>query len=1043
MISARQTLMNAARGRQSYVRAHLKVARALLTNPDRSVPPDNRFLQDELFKINNEEWAVLAFDKPDWKVLDEIRRRHEEGLDLFYLRLSVEFIIANARRVSLMYEKHLQVSQAVFDDDADRLREIIESFSAADSQSLFAFRLVGATNRISTDSLVDYFSNVLRTDWLKKRFMYPFVYFAVNVPSDQYIERFLSYVITGQEETSERAVIRFLLKDDLSLDESLAFKAYTALLCHPFDACEILTNHFELTFAANGSLPEWQLSLVQQLSEKVRSARLQSLANVLTRTALPWVSGPTGTSLERNYGLRREVADSFAALLTPKSYEPPANLPKTRPFAELARLRMSKYPDVGDWNWIREVSRQWNFIDAGRLMDAIMTTLYMYPRQSESYETRQSLRLAMYFGCISSVIIAGPCGDKLATRSLINITETSDVLAACGEHIRPSGEYGDRLWITSAQWSLRAPQEEMRLSEWMGRVREQIRVAPSYLSGIDWAWVDGVISQVRLRPFRGNAAGVHALLLRQVEEPDRDPTPLRTAFEPLVSGMSLSQCVDWLITEFGEEATAFARYLLTPEIILLLGLAANETAALAGRVAALEACVRANGFGRLLTFELFEKESVALTSTLLLKKVNDGQFEIPWGMFQRDVLMKEEDQFASYKALMLQPDVQTLLTTARISTPHKFRNGRVENYTFPNNLWPIAYLILAIIEDFHQHPSFGLEVLLSTRFRHDTLRRELMQAVSEAKRVGIGGVNTQTQAELIARLSSTLATEVDGWLDRRMHSRRPAKPDGLFDLTPTQRELAELVSLLKTKIAFDPIIEHVIDWLKRHLEEQLPTAQATFRAELGTLIRAGVAKHRSALVELNDFRASDISRVASALEAGLLRRIEELSEWFRPAPVEGREPLTFGEVTLAADCLFEGTANRPLFVSRLASSAISVRSLDADKVRLCFDLLSEIFGNAQKHSSHAPARVRIASIKGKGFSGCMFSNLALPIANPYARSIAGERYTSPTDAIFREGNSGLSKIAALAATLIGAKCEVRVYRRASSFHLCVPIWADS
>ena len=60
-------------------------------------------------------------------------------------------------------------------------------------------------------------------------------------------------------------------------------------------------------------------------------------------------------------------------------------------------------------------------------------------------------------------------------------------------------------------------------------VRRDIRIAPSFLTGIDWKWLDDVIP-VGLAPvWRGREAGAYALLLRQVEDRQRDSTILRSA----------------------------------------------------------------------------------------------------------------------------------------------------------------------------------------------------------------------------------------------------------------------------------------------------------------------------------------------------------------------------------------------------------------------------------------------------------------------------------------------------------------------------------
>jgi hypothetical protein len=59
---------------------------------------------------------------------------------------------------------------------------------------------------------------------------------------------------------------------------------------------------------------------------------------------------------------------------------------------------------------------------------------------------------------------------------------------------------------------------------------------------------------------------------------------------------------------------------------------------------------------------------------------------------------------------------------------------------------------------------------------------------------------------------------------------------------------------------------------------------------------------------------------------------------------------------------------------------------------------------------------------------------------PGTRQLSGKKYSSADDALFREGNSGLAKIAALAATLLDQDTEIWIHERRYSFHLWIPMW---
>ncbi len=433
---------------------------------------------------------------------------------------------------------------------------------------------------------------------------------------------------------------------------------------------------------------------------------------------------------------------------------------------------------------------------------------------------------------------------------------------------------------------------------------------------------------------------------------------------------------------------------------------------------------------------------------LLLRKVNAGQFEIPWDIFRRDVAAKQKDLFDAFVALTSQDEIFQLLSNARISTPHRYRNGKVVNYTLQTRVWPFANLLISIVEDFLQHPSFGLEVLLSTRFRHDTLRREIVRAVAEVSEHHITGVSNNIQRRIIEQLVILFPNEIDNWLDRRLHSNRPERPDALFDLTLSQEDLNELVAKFSSVEKFNEIIDHVIDWLRQRLDIQLEKACEIFQIEMGLLLGDSIKKQRDEIQDQNIYRTDDVRRVTTALETAISRRVEELTNWFSSSTGDDRLPLSFGEVKQAADGLFETEIARKTFGSVIAPCENVNRQIPSDKVRLCFDLISEVFSNACKHNGETFVRLRIWPFSSGGLTGFIFSNLTTPAAAEVIRieeiiRIEGRRYTSQTDAIFREGNSGLPKIAALVATLIGQDTELVAYRRHRSFHLAVPIWKEN
>ncbi|PCI39891.1 MAG: hypothetical protein COB46_07875 [Rhodospirillaceae bacterium] len=1029
---------NIVRGRKPYCKSRHKLAALLLSSEGTSVDDLNPFLQHELFKLKENEWVVLAFDSHDWRTLAKIQSRKSEALDKSYLTLLTGYILANASRIIDFYERDIKISSALMSDDGEGISRELGQFKADDQQSLFIFRVISAAQAGSKDDLTKYLKKNFKTDWLRKRFLYPLIYHAINSPADEDLNMFLSYVTTGDEQDAERATIKFLLSDDACISEPLSFKAYIALLCHPYDACEMLLNHIELEFANSGAISSHLREALNALSAEIPVSRITAMAGLIDGQSVPLTATATCPDLTQRCKFEPRVTRAIIDFMNtvPSPDETEDDLPET--LAALDRMRKSQYPEVTDFDLVLITARRWRFSDAGRMLNALLGSLYMVPRSENVFEVRDLLRLRMFMGEVTPFIISSPGSGLALNRGLVPINARANAEDLCDSAI--GTDFKDRMWIKSVHWGLRGFEQRMQVKEWLKAVRRNIRVAPSFLTGIDWSWVDEIISKVRLRPFAGDTSGVYVLLLMQIECQGKDITVLRTAMEPLINGMKLLDFVSWLKSEYGAEATAFVRYFLTPEVIMLLHLEPNETAALAGRVFALESCIRDYGSSELLTLEAFDQESKALTATLLLKNVNAGQFEIPWRIFHRDVATKQKDSYNAYIALAVMSEAESLLSNARMSSPHRYRNGKVINYTFKGLQWPLANLIITIVDDFLQHPSFGLEVLLSTRFRHDSLKREVLRTTVELEECMIEGVGKVTRCKLIDTLSSSLPAAVDNWLNRRMQSHRPDCPDGLFDLIPSQEDMDKLIHNFSEASGFDEIIEHVTAWLRSQLDPQLKKARHVFANEFGQILRDSVKEQHAKVLDEKQFRNHHVELVSTALETALSRRTSELVQWFKGTDGGIRKPLTFGEVKLAADGLFETAIATKAFHATLPSCVDSKCQIAPDKVRLCFDLISEIFSNALNNSTGSIARVHITPTSSNGLSGFIFSNLA-PMSPVDVKHIKGARYESQSDAIFREGNSGLAKIAALSATLIERDTELVAHRRGRFFHLVVPIWA--
>lgn len=1040
-----EVLRRSARGGQSYIASRHKLASSLLADPELALDGFGAFLLERLFKIQKNNWIVLSFNKNDWSFLDYVLEHDCPKLDTAYLSLIGEYILTNVDRVQRVYDVSAEISAALIRDrNGSEITDALNAFDDGDRQSLFSFRVYASQRSHSNELLVDYFKKQMSTTWLRKRFLYPFVYYAINNAADSFLDTFLSYVISGAlKRRSEREVIKFLLCDEIALQQKASFKFYVGLLCHPFDACEILLNHLEIKYAEDGSLTDQEINLLQKLSDGLKVRRIDALLQFARKIPFDFVEKPTAKQLRDHF----ELDDAHCRFLSEYmdiTHDKPLKTENLgRSFSQLARMRSTHYPQADDFTAITTNAHKWRFTDAGRLFNSLLTSIFMVPRRERNYEIRMLMRLVWLSGELSPFHLTSPSASWALSNGRLPISMSiGEIESATERPLIPATKYDTRIWIKVAQWSLRLLERNMKVDAWLDAVRRDIRIAPSFLTGLNWNWLDGVLKASRLAPFRGKPSGAYALLLRQIEDRNADLTPLRIAIEPLAENRSFDEFVDFLINQFRSEAVAFVRFCLTPENILMLRLAPNYTAALSLRIRGLETCVREFHFGPLLDEGRFQQETRTLTASLLLLNIVSGQFEIPWETFRADLAEKEKDSYEAHLSLTGLANSLPLLGTAALSTPHQFKNGKIVEYEFANNLWPIVVLILSIIDGFIQHPAFGLEVLLSTRFRHDTMMREYVRVTTEARNATINGVPHAAQHPIVDEISSQIFLSVEQWLTRRMQTQRPGRSDAIFDSTPTQAELAQLTQECSKLPDLESILVLVTDWLQKRLTYQIAAARAKFIEELGPVLEADIVASRDLILDRNYYRSSDVSRCAALMSTVIKNLNEELANWFSSSDPNDRPSLKFSEIKIAADGVFETQISKGALNSRLIHSDITSQRIPPGQVRLAFDLITEVLANAIKHNKDSRATVRITPWKNEQYSGVIFSSRA---KNGLIRNetVEAEKYVSLNDAIFREGNSGLRKIAALAASLIGERAYVKVTQNRCFFHAVVPIWKSN
>jgi hypothetical protein len=241
----------------------------------------------------------------------------------------------------------------------------------------------------------------------------------------------------------------------------------------------------------------------------------------------------------------------------------------------------------------------------------------------------------------------------------------------------------------------------------------------------------------------------------------------------------------------------------------------------------------------------------------------------------------------------------------------------------------------------------------------------------------------------------------------------------------------------------DTSLEAIMDSVERWMKERLLHSLARAKDLLSNSLRPAILEALSTACTsptLAIYSRTHVEAVAAAMRTVLERRCDELLAWFETPSSTQQSSLTFGEVKLAVDGRFRSEVERgKLRIDLATPDAMDVRKIDPDNVRLVFDIWCELAKNALKYSGLEQAVLKVRSYDIPGERGYMFSATRKPTTDQWTTGFPGTPTVTTTAAVFTSGNSGLPKVAHLAASVAGAPVEVVASSRPRWFHVRVPL----
>lgn len=1047
-------LVNLARGGQSYRHLRFKVFNRLIKAPLEHVSPlgdhnESTFF-DTTVTIENygskvkRQLNALALSPKDFKNIDELNRTTAENLGINYLKLASGYITANLEAINRLRLIEDRLFDKIMSRDPEILVTAFEGIDDRDTQSVFIFKLLSTLNTGTPDLISKYFMQNGHSGWVKHRLLYPLMYSSISTPGKEQFEDFMDAYFTDPNTHSiEKEVISLILMNEGESSLNLSSKCYVGMLSHPYDLLQILIDHFEYELANENQLDDETQSIIFDLFDKTKDIRLAGITRYLssapnkliqTTNDIPFFESDIYSESYREYFSKLVSHDD----LSPVNFEGAGS---RSCYHYLSELYNNRYPKIDAFTAVNLSTKQFLFLNTGRFLDVLLTGIYMVERRSKIDERVSLLRHLSFLGGVSEYTLSSPRGHESSEDGFFKHISALKIPLSETFQQNASAFRKNRWWIKKFHWEQFQYADDLNLSEWFLRIRENIPISKnkSFLSGVDWTWIEDVRRVAHARPFKGKPNAIYTLLIKAIENKENDPMLLMTSLEPFISeGMSFQKFVETLNDNFREDSLALVAHFFQPNMILMMDLAGNYTAAVSERIEMLAMLINQYGFSdEILTKDQYESEIQNFITILTYSAVGDAQFEVPWDTFERFAIEDVRDLFSTYEAFLSTTGETPVNLGEMYNEQHSyFSNGQYQQYRFQNKVWPLVNIINHSIGIFLTHPSWGIEAILAIRIRHDNMRREIAAALEDVKDTHIPGTISKTKVQCLEVIEPMIFSSLKIWVEKYIHTPRGSRL-GIFDYTPSQKSMEELIDDCSKVSQREGIICVISKWLQSKLFNHLKIARRLIDEELVEILSNAINEAKAVLMEMDELPENHIEKVCEQSKSRILQELTLLKKWF-VIPKTTSTSLTHGQMKYALQRRFSREIDNKLLKINLQPSGLGSHVICPTEIRTIFDIWSELIVNALKY---APAgeisRIRIFEYETDDQKGYIFSSRhKCELDHIYTEQ--GSPW-STEDSMLRTGKSGLKKVAALSATLVQGEVDMPVHVRKNGFHVVVPL----
>jgi hypothetical protein len=1034
-------LRNIARGAQkNYWEVRDSVFSAFRDFPRDLASPLPAYLAKTLLALPEKGWSVISVTEKDLDSIQFLSSQATAAHESNYWNLVIQYITENEEAVQSLERRQMALSKALLSSDFDGIVNAASGFKKAEKQSLLYLRTFAAARGPLPRLTVEELGTVEFSNFVRNGLLHPLTFYALNMPTEEGLDQHLSFAVPDRSRGAiERILIRFFLCSELDVEMPPSIQGYLALLTHPYDAYEILLHYLEGTYVRTATLSKQQVLWLRTLVRVSPSFRAKSLLEHVDNSLHPpYAAAPTDIAWLNVIDAPEDWKDYFVRSTRTtdafSDFDLGTSLSKC-----FGNSRAKRYPDEYEYSNLLVYFKRYWFLDIGRFLFALTLSMYLLPRSTEQRERLSMFRLGGFIGLRCPYIYASPMGMSLLEQQDDRGRVLGEPEIGLPKLIRDFGatkDAPDRMWLKRVHLELYLPQKQSRITEWTKGVRSLIPVAPEYLTGIKWDWLNAMIKVTRIAPFRGDPASIFVFLLQLVETRTNDAL-LRISIEPIALAKgSLQPFSEWLFNEYGSQSIAFFQYYLTPPTILRLRFTNNYLEALSDRIRCFQAYVERFGFNDLLTEKQFRQEATLFETELMLLNVGTNQFEIVWSILRTEALIALADLHKSVAAFeRREGDVTDALSEAKTILEHIYPTGRHLKYNVRFKDQPAATFVITAIEGFMQHPSQGIESILSIRIRHINFRRQFEEAI-EGLRRETPAAQFVPKINGVDVLSRAVFEAVQDWLDTYLHQTRPDKPKGAFDFVPSENDLRMLAEHVR-KQQLESAVDTVYEWIRQQLEQSLRTVRDLLTNGLRSAVKTALLAAEVKTMKDTPEHKVSISTFSGIIQSSVNELITSLADWFRSnshTPV----PLTTPrQMEMVVRGRYQSSLERRILKLRFIARGAEGFTIRQDALRMVFDLACEAINNAITHGSKPMVRMTILPYSKDGISGLRFISTV-------DKPTGGEEYVegNPTDPqgtmLFREGKSGRDKMAVLSASISRAKVSIHIMRRKRYFIVSTP-----